>query len=68
MLAPPPLSHFAPPRHPPPHPTSPQAEVKPDLTTACDYVRAGPHKGCYRLKPEWRSTASVQPDPNDGVA
>lgn len=45
-----------------------QADVKPTIAQACDYMRAGPHKGKYRLKPEWRSVNSTAPDPNDGVA
>lgn len=44
-----------------------EPELRADVATACDYIRQGPHKGRYRLKPEWRTTSSSQPEPNDGI-
>lgn len=44
-----------------------EGDVKGEVGKACDYIRAGPHKGKYRLKPEWRSINSVAPDPEDGI-
>ena len=60
------------PQHAPPTPTPPQphvaqADLKPDVARACDYLRSGPHKGGYRLKPEFRSVSSAAPEPGDGI-
>ena len=44
-----------------------QGDLRPEIARACDYMRAGPHKGAYRLKPSFATVKSTRPDANDGV-
>jgi hypothetical protein len=44
-----------------------EADLRPELQQTADYVRAGPHRGTYRLKPEYRTVSSAAADPNDGL-
>lgn len=45
-----------------------EPDIKAELQQTCDYIRAGPHIGCWRLKPSFRSISAVPPDANDGVS
>ena len=44
------------------------ADLRVELQQTCDYIRAGKNVGTFRLKPAFRTTTSVPPDDNDGVA
>jgi TFIIF, beta subunit HTH domain/TFIIF, beta subunit N-terminus len=37
-------------------------EIKPQVLQSCEYIRSGPHKGTYKLRPEFRSTQSILPE------
>jgi hypothetical protein len=51
------------------HPTSScvQAAVRDEVQRACVYVPRGPHRACYKLKPEFRTVTAAMPEENDGV-
>lgn len=44
-----------------------EAELKASIAETCDYIRSGPHRGTYRLKPAFVTATSVKPDLNDGI-
>lgn len=44
-----------------------EADIRAEVLLACDYMRSGPHRGTYRLKPEYRTVSSAAPDVNDGI-
>ena len=45
-----------------------ETDVKPELAKMCDYLKRGPHKGRYKLKPEWRTVSSAPVEEDDGIA
>jgi len=42
-------------------------DIKTLLQECCDYVKSGPHRGRYKLKPQFRTTASAAPEVDDGI-
>ena len=41
--------------------------LRSEVHQTCDYVRAGPHRGTYRLKPTYRTVTCAAPEPYDGL-
>lgn len=42
-----------------------QSEVRYELSDSCEYLRAGAHRGTYRLRAAFRSSSSAPRDPGD---
>ena len=48
-----------------PCPVPVQSEVRYELSDSCEYLRAGAHRGTYRLRAAFRSSSSAPRDPGD---
>lgn len=44
-----------------------EGELRELVRSHCEYVKSGPHRGTYKLRPQFRTVASVAPEDNDGI-